>query len=129
MFDFRIPRDYQDLTRAAWRGAKPAHDTTGTFYDFSSVTKRYDTVATFSDSNGKLTVEMDVPGVKKEDVTVEVHDKILRVTTKRNETVKTHRIDLTKEYYSETSEATLKDGVLTVVLSEKAATRHTIPVK
>lgn len=90
--------------------------------DCSLVKKNCSFVANGSEDQDTFTLSFDVPGVKKEDVSIEEHDGVLEVSAKRksHETVtaqleKKYKIDERMVDVSKIK-AVLEDGVLNIVL-------------
>ena len=74
--------------------------------------------------DGTLSVSLDVPGIKKEDISVEVSaDNIVNVSGQRKTTTSSYSVN--KSFYvpdgydPDSLKAELKDGVLTLMLSIK----------
>ena len=76
---------------------------------------------TYKEADGKLTCELDLPGVKKEILTLEVDKGRLLVNGKRGETEVREELLIPSRYDLENAKATLADGVLTLVFEPKQA--------
>ncbi|MFI7587483.1 Hsp20/alpha crystallin family protein [Spongisporangium articulatum] len=83
-------------------------------------TRRWAPVTEVSSTDEAYTVTVELPGVKREDVSVEVAEKTLVVTATRGETF-TLRRSLPGDVQRDDVSATLADGVLTVTLPRAAA--------
>ena len=86
------------------------------------------------ESNGNLVVKAELPGMKKDDIKVSVHDNVLSVSGERRQEKETkektfHRVEryygkfmrsiaLPKEVNADTIKATYKDGVLNITLQK-----------
>lgn len=75
------------------------------------------------DQKDHYILELDVPGIKKEDLTVEVKDSLLIVKGKRGERVLTKSFTLPKSIDSDKIEAELKDGVLALKLHKTSKSK------
>ena len=75
------------------------------------------------------TYEIDIPGVKKEDVDILVEDRILQIKTIRNNKEKLLTIQLTKQYDLETIDALIENGVLYITLKRKEKKKIEIKVR
>ena len=72
------------------------------------------------EEDGRLICELDIPGVKREDLTLEVTRDGVLVTGKRGETETCkERLLIPSKYDPDNAKATLADGVLTLVFEKK----------
>lgn len=78
--------------------------------------------------DGKATLELDAPGVKKEDVLISIEKDVLYINWVRNKQKYTYNRTLAVNVDEAKSTATLKDGVLTVTLYEIPRQQRTIRV-
>lgn len=68
----------------------------------------------------ELKLNIDLPGVKKEDVEISFESNTLKVLSKRADlqSESTHRCSLSNEWDQDSAEASLEDGVLTLRLKK-----------
>lgn len=93
--------------------------------NFSEETTRFSTTA------DGLSIEVDLPGVKKEDTIIEVGKDQVYISAKRNvrsqsgqrEETFTRSYTITKDFDIELLNAKQEDGVLTITAPRKAATK------
>lgn len=86
----------------------------------------YDTAV---DDSG-MTLTIDLPGVKKEDVKIETFNKSMTIKTKRAAEESSMSYRISKEYDLHTAAASLENGVLTLKFSKsKSNDARTIEVK
>lgn len=71
----------------------------------------------------------DLPGVKKEDVNLEIIDGKLRLTAKRNEKSFAWDIEPSQEYDVETADAKLDLGVIEIRFNKREEVKKKIVVK
>jgi HSP20 family protein len=79
------------------------------------------------EKDGKLTYEVDMPGVKRDDLVVNVKDEKVTIKGKRANREFTYAASI-RGYDPETVDATLEDGVLTLT-AEKAKESEGITVQ
>jgi len=88
-----------------------------TFYDVSS------------DDDG-LTLTVDLPGVKKEDLNVETLDRTITIKSKRGSEDSSLSCRISKDYDIDSADASLDHGVLTLRFTKsKSTSSKTIQVK
>jgi HSP20 family protein len=82
--------------------------------------------STKNDKN--ITVELDLPGVKKTDVHVSVAGQLVKIEATRRQQKFTRTVELSKAYDPDTLSACLEDGVLTLTAKrrESITTREII---
>lgn len=86
----------------------------------------------FSNTAEKYTIEVDLPGAKREDTNVEITGDTVYITAKRTITTQggikeetlTRSFNLAKDADLDTIQATQENGVLTVAANRKNADRH-----
>ena len=96
----------------------------------SSKTRSMSSVYRVETKDDKLTLSIDLPGVKLKDHTVQTTGRDLKVSGKlRGEDFKYH-YTLSKEYNPESVAATLEDGVLTLSFDKiTSASTRTVQVR
>lgn len=100
----------------AWPGHR-SHTSTKTRYDVTT------------DEDG-LTLTVDLPGVKKEDVKIESADKLVTIKSKRGTEVSSMSYRISKDYDIDSADANLEHGVLTLKFCKtKTSNVKTIHVK
>ncbi|HUU87024.1 MAG TPA: Hsp20/alpha crystallin family protein [Candidatus Glassbacteria bacterium] len=89
----------------------------------------------YDKQENQLMVYVDVPGVKKEDLSIESIGNVIRINGKRkikdktSQTTKTFSIN-SKRYSLDSVEAALEDGVLQLIIKEKELEKtKQIPIK
>jgi len=99
----------------------------GSFFDhFPSISKRGDcgglsSFETIESTDEKTVYELDLPSFEKDQVSVTVHNEILRVKAKNDKRSKKAEIVLPKSKYdTENINAKLKNGVLHLEVFKKA---------
>ena len=92
------------------------------FYNFSDV---------IADNGTEFVATIDVPGVSKEDITLDIQDGYLEVKAERksNKTVKTRYVKVSNKVDQQNIKASLTDGVLTVTLPKKKQKKIEITVE
>lgn len=99
---------------------------------FTSAAKRTQQNYEFKteDDGNVLVFVQDLPGVKKEDVTLEiVDDQHLLLTAKRGEKVVSLKVIPSKDYDVNTAAAKLELGVLEIRFAKKVVTKKLVEVK
>jgi len=119
------------------------------FFPFDSEMKNVEWIPQIEvvQNNGQLTVRCDLPGLKKDDVKVELKDEVLTISGERNEEKKEERegfyrtersygsfyrqIALPAGVKTNTAEATFRDGVLEIKMlaAEKESTGRKLEIK
>lgn len=80
--------------------------------------------------NDYLVFSIDLPGVKREDLSVTVIGNILTIKSKRDNKESRTSWNISKDYNTESVDAMLADGVLTLKISKSSsAATKTIEVK
>jgi HSP20 family protein len=73
--------------------------------------------------DGSLAVSIDIPGIKEEDITIEVEDNIVRVKGERKTATSSYAVNksilIPEGYSSDDVKAELVDGVLSLTLAAK----------
>ena len=74
--------------------------------------------------DGSLAVAVDIPGIKEEDIAIEIHDNIISVNGKRKTAASSYSVSksftIPEGYSSDDVRAELSDGVLTLTLIAKS---------
>lgn len=100
--------------------AWPRHSSqarTRTFYDVAS------------DESG-LTLTVDLPGVKKDDLKIEALDRTVTIKSKRGDEESTASYRISKDYDIDSADATLENGVLSLRFSKaKTSNSRVIQIK
>lgn len=83
------------------------------------------------ESENEVTLQLEIPGVKRQNVSVTVHKNCLEIVAGRdNDTQKTYRFTIDESYDASSPDAKLEDGVLTVKFPRKKGFDIiTVPVK
>lgn len=88
-----------------------------------AVPRQFAPSAAIEESESHVTLRLDLPGVPKSDLAIEVSEDVLSVSGKRTIAGEEHafarRFDLAGGFAVEQIKAELKDGVLTVTLPRK----------
>lgn len=91
-----------------------------------SFTKNYSVAS----DNDLMTLSVDLPGVKKDNLKVSVDGQRVTIVSKRNEKESTQSYNVDEKYDASTIDALLEDGVLTIKFSRKEnAKQRQIEVK
>lgn len=73
--------------------------------------------------DGSLTVSVDIPGIKEEDITIEVQDNIVGIKGTRKTATSSYTVNksftIPEGYSSDDIKAELVDGVLSLILAGK----------
>jgi HSP20 family molecular chaperone IbpA len=78
--------------------------------------------------DGRLQVQLDLPGVKKEDLQLTHESNRIYVRGKRGQRSIEKTIAINDKFDPLTSYAQLIDGVLTITMDQKADSTHTIKI-
>ncbi|MEP9415245.1 Hsp20/alpha crystallin family protein [Gordonia sp. VNQ95] len=122
---FDDPRGLLDVVDAAFAGL-----------DSPRFADAWTPAVTVEETDGAYRVEAELPGIKREDVTVELDEKILHIHGETTETERTgkvrhqtrrtgkfdYRLRLPQEVNADAVTATLTDGVLTLELAKSVPT-------
>jgi len=95
---------------------------TTTVTDALQKTKDYDV----KEEVGELTLTIDVPGVKLEDVVITTEKRRLDISTKRGEKKNAWKFDIAEDYDPSTVTANLAFGELTVTILKKEIAKPTV---
>jgi HSP20 family protein len=73
--------------------------------------------------DGSLSVSIDVPGIKQEDIAIEITDNVVQVKGERKTATSSYAVSksltIPEGYSSDDIKAELTDGVLTIILAAK----------
>ena len=86
----------------------------------------------YTDKNGNLVIEIEVPGFNKENLQVELSDGLLTVSGEREVSATGHKKNLHKRFTvsrTEEVDAEIKDGILTLVFKEPEKKKTKISIK
>lgn len=104
------------------------------FHEASNKDAAYTPRAAVAEKDGGYILEVDLPGVKKEDVEVHVENDTLKIKATRKTATAEMRYErafkIAKDLDAEAAEVTFENGVLGVKLGKKAsATAHKLVIK
>ena len=92
----------------------------GSFFTRPLISSEREPLADITTTDKEVKVAVEMPGVKKENIKVNLYDNSLEVTTTGTEERKYHEvIDLPLETDIETATSTYKNGILEIVLKKK----------
>jgi HSP20 family molecular chaperone IbpA len=74
----------------------------------------FDQISQWSDVGDKYAISKDMPGISREELKVEIASNVISVTGKNNTRNYQYAVTLPSDVDTDTIEASLKDGVLTL---------------
>lgn len=81
------------------------------------------------EQDGVLTIEFELPGVKKEDISIDFENKVLKVKAKKKDKEKSVDVFVSDKFNYDTTEATYENGLLKVTIKQKDTYSKKISIK